>query len=59
MYGVSVENLGKVSTASWLELVVRILIVDYNNMLYPKRWPTTLQSPSPSPPLGFILILYS
>jgi len=41
MYGVSLENLGKVSTASWLELVVRILIVDYNNMLYPKRWPTT------------------
>ena len=41
LFGVTKDELGGVSVEDWLMLLMRILIMDYNNILFRNRWRTS------------------
>lgn len=41
LFGVTREELNSVSVEDWLMLLMRILIMDYNNILFRNRWRTS------------------
>ena len=38
LFGVASTGLHRVGTEPWLELIMRILIMEYNNLLFPRRY---------------------
>ena len=39
LFDYQLRNLGSVDTDAWLGLLMRILIMEYNNLLFPRRYP--------------------